>query len=115
MTHAHFEARERLLATHGITYPLVTTEGSKGAALASLSHTGPMVFIDDLPANHADVLGQVPGVVAIHLMADEEFRAQLPALPPDVQRADNWAHAVAIALHAIGPPLDAIAPAVPHA
>ena len=102
MRHGHFDARRRLLDRHGIRQPLVTTEGSKGAALASLSHDGPIVFIDDLPANHADVLGQVPGVTAIHLMADTEFRMHLPSLPPDVHAADDWVHAVVIALIAIG-------------
>ena len=101
MRHGHFEARETHLAALGIHYPLVTTEGSKGAAIAHLGHEDETVFVDDLPSNHFDVLSHSPETTAIHFMANRAFADALPELPSSTRRADTWDDVVRIALEAV--------------
>ena len=95
MRHGHFDTRERHLRDLGIDYPLVTTEGSKGLAIAGLELDGTVTFIDDLPGNHADVLTAAPHATAIHYMSNAEFSALLPPLPDGVLRAADWEEVVA--------------------
>lgn len=90
MRHGHFEAREAHLAALGLPYPLVTTEGSKGRAIAHVMNDRPVAFIDDLPPNHADVLAHAPETLCVHLMADGPFAPLLPPLPPGVVCAADW-------------------------
>lgn len=101
MRHGHFEARERHLRAQGIDHPLVTTEGSKGRAIASVASEGPVVFVDDLPSNHADVLTHVPHATAIHFMAEPVFAHVMPPLPEPVLVAESWEAIVETALGAI--------------
>ena len=48
-------AREKLLASMGVPFPVVTNSGPKGGAVAALAadRSGPVVFIDDSPTNHS--------------------------------------------------------------
>ena len=94
MRHGHFDAREAHLAALGLPYPLVTTEGSKGRAIAHVANGRPVAFIDDLPPNHADVLTHAPETLCVHLMADEPFAPLLPPLPDGVLPAADWPAAV---------------------
>lgn len=109
MRHGHFELRERHLRALGIVHPLVTTEGSKGLALGELSAHRPIVFVDDLPSNHAQVQAEVDDVMAIHFMADRYFAPLLPTLPEGVRRAEDWREIVSIALGAVDADRPAIA------
>ena len=101
MRHGHFDVRASLLASLEISWPLVTTEGSKGAALAELAHDGSIVFVDDLPFNHQDVRRHVPHACCIQFMADDIFSAQLPPLPAGVKKAADWPEIVESALEAV--------------
>ena len=96
MRHGHFDARERHLRALGIPYPLVTTEGSKGRAIAHVANGRPVVFIDDLPPNHVDVLRHAPETLCVHLMADEPFAPLLPPLPDGVVAVPDWPRAVSV-------------------
>ena len=95
MRHGHFDAREAHLRALGLSYPLVTTQGSKGRAIAHVANGRPVAFIDDLPPNHADVLTHAPETLCVHLMADETFAPLLPPLPHGVTPAADWPGAVA--------------------
>ena len=90
MRHGHFAAREGHLAALGLPYPLVTTEGSKGRAIAHVANERPVAFIDDLPFNHADVRRHAPETLCVHLMADEPFAPVLPSIPDGVVAAADW-------------------------
>lgn len=92
--HAHRDARVRTLASHGIGFPIVTNEGSKGAAIASISHPGPIAFIDDLPFNHRDVREHAPAAACIQFIADPVMRAVVPPLPPGVAATESWPEVV---------------------
>ncbi|MBO6756163.1 MAG: hypothetical protein JJ902_07535 [Roseibium sp.] len=71
--------RERLLASYGLSFPVVTNSGPKGGAVAALSagRPDPVVFIDDSPANHSSVNASLPSAIQIQFIADDRFRARL--------------------------------------
>ena len=94
MRHGHFDAREAHLTALGFPYPLVTTEGSKGRAIAHVANGRPVAFIDDLPYNHVDVRRHAPDTLCVHLMADAPFAPLLPPLPDGVAAVADWAGAV---------------------
>ena len=94
MRHGHFDARERHLAALGFPYPLVTTEGSKGRAIAHVANGRPVAFIADLPYNHTNVMRHAPETLCVHLMADEPFAPLLPPLPDGVVAVPDWPRAV---------------------
>ena len=98
MRHGHFDVRERHLRALGVEAPLVTTEGSKGRAIASLARTHPVAFVDDMPYNHHDVDRHVPDATTIHFMSDRSIEPILPPLPERTHRAADWAEVVEIAL-----------------
>ena len=95
MRHGHFDAREAHLAALGLPYPLVTTEGSKGRAIAHVANGRPVAFIDDLPHNHRDVRRHAPEALCVHLMDDAPFAPLLPPLPDGVTAVPDWPAAVA--------------------
>ena len=98
MRHGHFDVRERHLKSLGIDVPLVTTEGSKGKAIASLARTHPVAFVDDMPYNHHEVVRHVPEATTIHFMSDRSVERILPPLPDGTHRAADWDEVVRIAL-----------------
>ncbi|WP_420336811.1 hypothetical protein [Roseibium sp.] len=75
-------AREKLLGSMGVPFPVVTNSGPKGGAVAALAanRSGPVVFIDDSPTNHTSVQASLPSSVQIQFIADERF---LAATRPD--------------------------------
>ena len=101
MWHRHLDARRAHLDALGITYPLVTTEGSKGRAIAHVASDRPVVFIDDMPYNHDDMIEHVPHATTVHFMADETLLPLLPPLPERTARAYSWNEVVDISLAAI--------------
>jgi len=72
-------ARERLLASLGVPFPVVTNSGPKGGAVAALSarRPAPVVFIDDSPTNHTSVNASLPSSVQIQFIADDRFLANM--------------------------------------
>ena len=98
MWHRHLEARRAYLDALEIAYPLVTTEGSKGRAIAHVVEDRPVVFIDDMPRNHEDVQQHVPQATTIHYMADLTIAHLLPPLPTETIRASSWPEVVDISL-----------------
>jgi hypothetical protein len=68
-------ARETLLRSMGIPYPVLTNSGPKGGAVAALAggRPQPVVFIDDSPANHRSVQASLPSSVQIQFIADPRF------------------------------------------
>ena len=102
MWHRHLDARRAHLDGLGLPYPLVTTEGSKGRAIAHAAPNRPVVFIDDMPRNHADVIEHAPQATTVHYMADDALRHLLPPLPDGTVRAETWQDVVDISLAAVG-------------
>lgn len=72
-------ARETLLASYGIPFPVLTNSGPKGGAVAALAaeRSGPVVFIDDSPTNHTSVNASLPSAIQIQFIADDRFRANV--------------------------------------
>ncbi|WP_434052285.1 MAG: hypothetical protein RDA78_23985 [Roseibium sp.] len=68
-------AREKLLDSLGVPFPVVTNSGPKGGAVAALAanRSGPVVFIDDSPTNHSSVQASLPSSVQIQFIADQRF------------------------------------------
>ena len=75
-------AREKLLASMGVPFPVVTNSGPKGGAVAALAanRSGPVVFIDDSPTNHSSVQASLPSSIQIQFIADQRF---LQSAEPD--------------------------------
>lgn len=72
--------REQLLASLGLSYPVLTNRGPKGGAVAALAagRSGPLVFIDDSPVNHVSVMASMPDACQIQFIADDRFRNAVP-------------------------------------
>ena len=92
MTPSYHAERRALLDLHGLHDPLIATERSKGGVLAEMRERwrGPIVFVDDLPPNLEGARRSVPDIRLVHLMANREFRAHLPAMPSGTIRAEDW-------------------------
>ncbi|RLQ89422.1 hypothetical protein D8780_05305 [Notoacmeibacter ruber] len=104
MPHQHFEAREALLTSLSVLYPLVTTEKAKGPAVALL-HGGrdaPVAFIDDMAYNLISVAKSLPDATLIHLMAHRQMRELMPPLPQGIVAASDWSSAAEAARKALG-------------
>ena len=86
------QARARLLARHGMPYPLVANIGSKGGALAHLAGrtVAPTVFLDDIPHNIAAVALAAAAVIRVHFVADPRLARLLPPAPGCHARLDDW-------------------------
>ncbi|MCY1705974.1 hypothetical protein [Pannonibacter sp. SL95] len=89
---ANKPARERLLASHGMPYPVVTNSGPKGGAAAALSagRGRPVVFIDDSPQNLKSVHLCLPETRLVHFIADARFRAAVDPLPMAGLLTGDW-------------------------
>ncbi|MTI05371.1 hypothetical protein E1180_07565 [Roseibium denhamense] len=85
-------AREALLRQFGVPFPVVTNEGPKGGAVAALaSHsTGPVVFIDDSPSNHASVNASLPASTQVQFIADERFKASMTKADHVALLTSDW-------------------------
>ncbi|GHB48447.1 hypothetical protein GCM10007094_42130 [Pseudovibrio japonicus] len=86
-------AREDLLKSIGIDYPLVTNQGPKGGAVAALcaERDGhPIIFVDDSPTNIVSVGKSVPHVQLVHFVADPRFFATAEDLPNVALKSNCW-------------------------
>ena len=101
MWHRHLDARRAHLDALDVPHPLVTTEGSKGRAIAHAAAERPVVFIDDMPRNHEDVIEHAPHAQTVHYMSDDTLRHLLPPLPAATARANTWSEVVEIAIAAV--------------
>ncbi len=81
------------LARHGMPYEVICNRGPKGppvAALIAERRPTTAVFIDDLPPHHGSVAKHAPEVHRLHMIADPELRALIPAAPDAHARIDEW-------------------------
>ncbi|ADZ70265.1 hypothetical protein SL003B_1839 [Polymorphum gilvum SL003B-26A1] len=85
-------ARERLLADHGMPYPVVTNSGPKGGAVSALAAgaRGPLVFIDDSPLNLRSVAAALPAATLVQFIADARFRAMAEPLAEVALVTGDW-------------------------
>lgn len=83
------------LARFGIDHPVITNEGPKGAAARELAErsAGPVVFLDDSPANITSVRDAVDGVRLIHFVADPRFLALAEPIDGVDLRTGDWREA----------------------
>ncbi len=97
-------ARGDELRRHGMDYPVHCNQGGKGPALARLieGRTGPIVFIDDLPPQHASVKKHAPHVHCIHFVGEPSLRAIVPDSPDADVRIDEWPAALTHIRRVIG-------------
>lgn len=93
------------LARHGMPYEVICNRGPKGppvAALVAERRPTAAVFIDDLPPHHGSVAKHAPQVHRLHMVADPELRALIPAAPDADARIDEWADALAFIRGVLG-------------
>lgn len=87
---AYREIRARLLEGLGLDVPVHANDGPKGRVVAALAGDRPAVFVDDLPPHHTSAARHAPAVGRLHMVADEELRALIPAAPDAHARHDAW-------------------------
>lgn len=104
MPHRHRAVRRAHLDALGLNYPLLTTEMTKGPAVARLRGKSgrPVAFVDDQPHNLASVRESVTDANLFHLMADNSLRAFLPPVPDDVIVVEDWHEAAPKIVGALG-------------
>jgi hypothetical protein len=86
------------LARFGIAHRVICNGmRSKGAPVARLIEEyrpSVAVFVDDLEGHHAAVAQAAPEVFRLHMIAEPEIAAEVPAAPDAHARIDDWADAV---------------------
>jgi hypothetical protein len=89
------EARAAALSAQGMDYPLVANAGRKGPAVTALSNKrqAPVVFIDDIPLNHASVAEHAETTHRIHFVADPRLRSLIEPAEHCHARIDEWPEA----------------------
>lgn len=89
------EARARCLRGHGIPYPLIAGRGLKGPVVRAIciDRQPPVIFLDDLPQNHASVAEDAPQVHRIHFIADVRLAKLLDRADGADVRIDTWPEA----------------------
>lgn len=85
------------LAAHGIAFPVVTNEGPKGPAVASIAagRRAPVVFIDDNHGYLASAREHEPDVHLVHFLQDHRFGRHVEHFDYMSLRTDNWGEAEA--------------------
>lgn len=99
----HRERREKMLASIGMPYPVLSNRGSKGKAVKELASrcTGPWLFVDDLALHHESVATVAPDVHRLHFVSDPRLHAISPECPHAHARFDCWEKALPYALEAL--------------
>ncbi len=89
------QERVENLASHGLTFPLVTNSGPKGPAVSAIAseHAGPVVFIDDHTGYLKSASEYLPAINLVHFMQDERFGRHVADQPFVHHRTDNWTDA----------------------
>jgi hypothetical protein len=85
--------RGQWLKRHGMDYPMILSEGLKGAPVALLAGRveGPVMFVDDLLPNLDSVAEAAPRVIRFQMIADETLRSFAPTRPEKHRLVDDWA------------------------
>jgi hypothetical protein len=104
MPHRHRAVRRAHLDALGLNYPLLTTEMTKGPAVAKLrgDKGRPVAFVDDQPSNLISARNSVADAHLFHLMADNSLRAFLPPVPDDIIVVEDWREAAPRIAAALG-------------
>lgn len=104
MPHRHRDTRRRHLDGLGLTYPLLTTEMSKGPAVRRLrGETGrPVAFVDDMLHNLASAREHVADAHLFHLVADISLREMQPPAGDDIHVVEDWRDAAGRIAPALG-------------
>lgn len=91
----HRDARRRALKRHGMDYPMIANEGTKGPAVEELIRRAqaPAVFLDDIPHNHTSVREHAEDVFRLHFVADTRLARLIPPAEHSHARADTWPEA----------------------
>ena len=90
---AYRDIRVQVLEGLGLDLPVHANDGPKGRVVRDLAGERPAVFVDDLPPHHSSVAKHAPGVGRLHMVADTELRALIPAAPDAHARHDAWPEA----------------------
>lgn len=90
--HAQRADRVEALAAHGVSFPVITNEGSKADAVKELAGrtSAPVFFIDDSPGHHRDVASVADHVMRIHFIGDPRLSDLLGPAEDSHHRAFNW-------------------------
>jgi len=90
--HDQHADRRHALARHGMDYPLVANQGSKGPAVQALAArvTAPVIFIDDSPSHHREVAELAPHVQRIHFIGNVRLSDLLEQAEHSHYRAHTW-------------------------
>lgn len=94
------EDRRRQLAEHGVTAPIFTNQGPKGAALKRIFdeyRPSRAVFIDDLAVHHASAAETLPDISRLHFCGEPDIAPHVPcALKAGHAHAriDRWEEAL---------------------
>lgn len=90
---AHLAERRRLaLARIGIESPLTANRGPKGPRARELAEgrRAAVVFLDDLPLQHASVARHAPFVRRVHFLAHPRLRDLVPPADAAERSFSNW-------------------------
>ena len=106
-------ARTQQLRKLGVTVPVYTNQGPKGAALKAIveEHAASRaVFIDDLAGHHKSASREVPHVHRLHLCGEPEIAPHIPCAHEAGHahaRIDSWYDALPWILDTLHPERDA--------
>lgn len=86
------ERRRRALARIGIDTPLTANRGPKGPRAREFAEgrRAPVVFLDDLPLQHASVARHAPSVRRVHFLAHPRLRDLVPPADAAERSFSNW-------------------------
>ncbi|WP_417462050.1 hypothetical protein [Kordiimonas sp.] len=86
------DARATNLRGHGLDVPVIANRGEKGpvAAMLASATRKTVVFVDDLPPQHASVAEHAPDVHRVHFIADPRLGPMLEKAEHAHVRIDDW-------------------------
>ncbi len=84
--------RGQWLKRHGMDYPMILSQGLKGAPVAALAGRvrGPVIFVDDLLPNLDSVAEAAPRVERFQMVADPGLRRLAPSAPERHPLIEHW-------------------------
>jgi hypothetical protein len=84
--------RGQWLKRHGMDYPMILSEGLKGAPVATLAAKvrKPVMFVDDLLPNLDSVAETAPHVERFQMIAEPALRKLAPTRPEKHRMMDSW-------------------------
>ncbi len=90
--------RSQWLKRHSMDYPMILSEGLKGAPVAALAGRirQPVMFVDDLLPNLDSVADAAPQVARFQMIADPALRRLAPTRPDVHPLATDWPQLAAL-------------------